>query len=105
MKKNLQKLFAVLMLLVGTISAHAEAYVLWCEGNTTLYFLSSNETLAPGDTHDGQTITKVWSGTAVTEVPLWSGGPGWAGNDAITAVVFEESFKTVRPIRFWLKDT
>ena len=83
MKKKLQKLFAVLMLLVGTISAHAEAYVLWCEGNTTLYFLSSNETLKVGDKHDGQTITNLWKGTDVTDSPnnTWGGSPKWKDSE------------------------
>ena len=50
---------------MGFSSAWAEAkiYVIWCEGNTTLYFLSSESNYADGGTYNGQTITNVWQGS------------------------------------------
>lgn len=74
------------------------AYAVWCEGNTTLYFLNSEDALAEGGTYDGQTITKVWKGNDVTkslgELPAWND----IVKDAMTRIVFDESFKDVTPI-------
>ena len=66
-----KRLFLTVLLLtsllsgVGFSSAWAEAkiYVIWCEGNTTLYFLSSESNYADGGTYKGQTITNVWQGS------------------------------------------
>ena len=66
-----KRLFLTVLLLtsllsgVGFSSAWAEAkiYVIWCEGNTTLYFLSSESNYADGGTYNGQTITNVWQGS------------------------------------------
>lgn len=84
--------------MVGTTAAHAEAYTLWCEGNTTLYFLNSDEMLTAGGMHDGQVITNVWKGDEVAVQK--SSSPVWekVAKQALTRVVFEESFKTVKPI-------
>lgn len=92
------------LLLAIALGAKAEdvAQVIWCAGNKTLYF-TYEELKAVGDTYEGQTITSVWSGTAVTES---GASPGWVDDtydngsepyDICTAVVFKESFKNVRP--------
>lgn len=75
---------------------------MYCEGNQTLYFLSSETALSAGGTHNGQTITDVWSETKVTE----SGrNPTWIWNSSINSVVesvvFEDSFKDVKPKSLW----
>lgn len=67
-------------------------YVLWCEGNTTLYFLSSPSDVNVGDTHNGQTITKVWK-YSPSKSEVWRG----AVMDKLTKVVFESTFASVRP--------
>ena len=76
-----------------------QPYAVWCEGNTTLYFLNSTESLAEGGTYKGQTITKVWSGKDITESPFNS-APVWnsAVRNQVTEVVFDESFKDVLPV-------
>ena len=74
-----------------------EAYAIWCEGNSTLYFTYT--TL--GDTFDGQTITKVWSGEQVTETAGWM--EDFSHNEDMNLhiecqkIVFDESFKDVKP--------
>ena len=76
-----------------------QPYAVWCEGNTTLYFLNSTESLAEGGTYNGQTITKVWSGKDITESPFNS-WPLWndVTRDFVTNVVIDESFKNVQPV-------
>lgn len=72
------------------------AYAVWCESNTTLYFLQSNEQLTAGGSYDGQVITKVWSGADINEsgeVPVWNE----VVKTSVTKVVFEENFKDVTP--------
>jgi len=75
-----------------------QPYAVWCEGNTTLCFLTSTETLAEGGTYKGQTITKVWNGKDITESPFNS-VPVWNNvvKAAITKVVFDDSFKDITP--------
>ena len=79
------------------ITEEITPYAIWCEGNTTLYFLSSIEYKSAGNIYDGQTITHVWSGTDVTEtgetIPKWREVVA----DKVTKVVFDESFKEVLP--------
>lgn len=72
--------------------------VIWCESNTTLYFINSETLYAAGDTYDGQTVKKVWSGTAVTASPT-NADPAfnYYACDDCTTVVFDESFASVRP--------
>lgn len=71
--------------------------VIWCNGNNTLYFINSSKVYATGDTYDGQTISRVWSGTAVTASPT-NADPGFNyACDDCTTVVFDESFASVRP--------
>ena len=73
-----------------------QPYAVWCEGNTTLYFLTSTEVLAEGGTYNGQTITKVWSGKDITEseeVPAWNN----VVKSTLTEVVFSHNFKEIMP--------
>lgn len=69
----------------------------WCADNATLYFFTDHQVPAAGDTHDGRTITNLWSGAEVTdtgnEAPLWKAVVA----DKVIRVVFEESFANVRP--------
>lgn len=71
--------------------------VLWCEGNSTMYFVSQPaENLVDG-TWDGQEITAEWWGKDVTNVG-W-GIPKWNYlKETATRVVFDESFAAVRPL-------
>ena len=73
------------------------AYALWCEDNSTLYFLTSSESLEAGGTYDGQTITEVWSGEAITDIPE-TGYPQFTKNRGLTKrIVIDKSFKEVKP--------
>ncbi len=76
------------------------AYAVYCAGSdaendpATLYFLAAET--EPTETYNGQTITEVWSGEAVTKSGYHA--PDWSSyNRNITRVVFEESFKAVKP--------
>ena len=73
------------------------AQAVWCEGNTTLYFINNLTTLKAGDTWDGQTVSSVWSDTRVTNTtsttaPLW-----YYLKEMPTRVVFDKSFAEARP--------
>ena len=71
--------------------------VIWCEDNTTLYFISSETIYDAGDTYDGHTVTNVWSGYAVTATPDEDPDFNTTARNYCTRVVFDESFATVRP--------
>ena len=78
---------------------------LWCEDNTTLYFVATPYENLEDGTWDGKTITKAWSGDKVTNMG-W-GTPGWDKvKSNATRVVFDESFATVRPksCNHWFTD-
>lgn len=68
---------------------------IWTAGNTTLTFVN-RPLMKEGGKFRGQTITKLYSGKAVTESDPF---PAW--NDAVqakvTKVVFDESFGDVKP--------
>ncbi len=95
-------LLAVLSLIATTMSAQTKtAYAVYCAGSNaendpaSLYFLAAET--APTGTYNGQTITEVWSGVAVTSSDSYY-TPDWNSNTKnITRVVFEESFKDVKP--------
>ena len=74
-----------------------EAQAIWCEGNTTFYFAYAPE-LKVGDTWDGQTVTNVWKGNDVSNLPN-NVSPAWSStvSGMATRVVFDESFANVRP--------
>ena len=75
--------FLILLLCTG-MSARAEgetAYAVWCSANSTLYFtytadaITAGGTFTPADGSGAQTVTNVWSGTAVTassSTPAWN---------------------------------
>ena len=80
-----------------------EAQAIWTEGNTTLTFVRSHHFYGPGDTFNGQTVTKCYPHPMVT----YSGtsSPAWLSTvrSALTKVVFHSSFASVRPrsLRSW----
>ena len=79
-----------------TLSSVVTPYAIWCNGNKTLYFATSEISLAEGSGWDDTTITKIWSGNDVTKTG-W-GMPKWldVANTA-TRVVFDPSFADVKP--------
>ena len=81
--------------------AEVTAQAIWTEGNTTLTFYYG-EPVSVGGTYGGQTVTKVWSGTAVTATGTKL--PGWAEvESSCTTVKFDSSFKNVKPtsLYYW----
>lgn len=74
--------------------------VVWCENNTTLYFLASKDSLKIGELYEGLPISQVWIGSEVISPSSPSlSYPVWYSTvkDNLTQVVFEESFKDIRP--------
>ncbi len=70
--------------------------VLWCEDNTTLYFVHQPVEALNGGLWDGQSITNMWRDDAVTNVG-WT-VPEWKSVKTVaTNVVFDESFADARP--------
>ena len=70
--------------------------VLWCDDNSTLYFVNVPYEAMSDGTWDGQHITQSWSGNVVNNTG-WT-VPGWeAVKDKATRVVFDESFATATP--------
>lgn len=73
-------------------------YVAWCDGNKTLYFFGQiGDTVEAGDTHDEQSITKVYNGGSA----FIKGGnpPDWYNDGTmyeVKSVVFEPSFASAR---------
>lgn len=74
----------------------SNVYALWCEGNASLYFLTSDEPFNVGDLYNGQTISMVWKGSEITETGEKT--PEWNAfvRGTLTNVVFESSFKDVK---------
>ena len=97
MKKNLY-LFITALLSLFAMQASAEAYAIWCNGNTTFYFVSSTKNYVAGGTYDGQSITDVWKGSDVTQTPSAWEGVVWSSSiqNTVTRVVFDDSFKEVK---------
>ncbi len=91
MKRLLTSLFVIATALMTW--AQKTPQVIWTEGNTTLTFLNDETVYAPGDSYNGQEVTTVWQGDAVTNIT----NPGWP-NNRVTTVVFDSSFSSVRPI-------
>lgn len=79
---------------IGGVKADPVAQAVWCAGNHTLYFVYQ-EPVTVGSGFDGQTVTAVWSGEAVTNSPSTS---QWYSTamDA-TTVKFDNTFKDVKP--------
>ena len=102
--KQLLPFLAVCAFFLGAPSkamADDKAYVVWCEGNKTLYF-GFGEVPSRSDLYNGQEVTSVWSGDAVTA----SGkkNPSWKDivarnlwNSPLEHVIIEWSFSNVLP--------
>ncbi len=91
MRKSILLILTMLLSLFTTTEVSAEAYAVWCEGNSTMYFLATDANLVAGGTYQGNTITEVWKGTQVTNNSsnVWPMGR--------RTVVFDSSFRDVRP--------
>ena len=81
------------------------AQVVFCRESGTLYFVKTTP-LSEGETWDGHTITRVWSGNDVTDTggyPKWEtfrimiGYQSTTVNNLATRVVIDKSFAEVRP--------
>ncbi len=80
-----------------------DPYVIWCEDNTTLYFLGNGDDIS-NSSYKGHAITQMWHGETVTKMPENSDSYAyhpvpWALNyifPQCTSVVIDESFKNVR---------
>jgi len=99
-----------LLLVVSALFAMAtgvkadDAFVVWDETNTTLYFSYGTVPTEGGswtnEAGTAVTVTKVWSGTDVTNSPD-NAAPAWYLKvQNATKVVFESSFSSVKPTSF-----
>ena len=62
-----RQLLILALVLLTTASASAQtAYAVWCAGSKTLYFDYTTAAITVGGTYDGESVTNVWSGEAVT---------------------------------------
>lgn len=85
---------------VGQINVHAEtnsAYALWCEGDSTLLFLTSETGIEVGDVFHDHVITKIWKANEVANTG--ENEPGWrpVAANSLKKVVFDESFRAACP--------
>ena len=85
----------------GYFTTHNIPYALWCAGNNTLYFVNTKKNITIGSQYDfteNNAVTAMWSGADVTNIgtalPKW----GWTVMNDLKKVVFDESFKEVKPI-------
>ena len=77
-------------------TADSAPYAIWCNGNKTLYFVTTNTNPTAGTYWGGNLITNIWSGNDVTKTG-W-GTPQWSGvANTATTVVFDASFAKVKP--------
>lgn len=105
MKTKLLLIISCVLLGTNCLMAEDQAFVVWCSNNHTLYF-DYGEVPAEGGTYNGQTVTRVWSGTGVTGIPSET-DPGWhqayngspRGN--CTTVIITDNFKQVKPTHFF----
>ena len=101
-----------LLLVVSALFAMAtgvkadDAFVVWDETNTTLYFSYGTVPTEGGswtnEAGTAVTVTKVWSGTEVTSSPT-NEAPKWYNIIGATKAVFESSFVSVKPTscKYW----
>ena len=93
-----------------TLSSVVTPYAIWCDGNKTLYFATSNISLTEGSGWDTTTITKIWKGNDVTKtgwgMPKWLEADEYIDPKTATKVVFDSSFKDVKPnsLYMWFYD-
>lgn len=97
-KKYLLFILASLFAITQGAWAAETPQVIWCESNTTLYFINSETLYEAGDTYDGQTVTNVWSGEDVTASPI-DDAPAFTMGlwEVCTRAVIDKSFASVRP--------
>ena len=104
MKHSKLLLVLVAMMCMATSAWADEAFVVWCAGNTTLYF-DKGAVPSIGDTYQGQTVTSVWSGETVTAST--SDNPAWYADahESCSNVVVTSAFSSVRPTscKAWFK--
>ena len=92
---------------IGWVKADPVAQAVWCAGNQTLYFVNM-EQVSVNDTFDGQTVTAVWSGEAVTNSYVYAKAQEtlyptvWLSTvqGSLTTIKFDSSFKDVKPVTF-----
>ena len=84
------------------------AHVIWCESNSTLYFVYTAKEVTAGNKYDfteDNEVTALWSGADVTDASY--GFRKWTStvDDYVKRVVFDESFKGVQPTstEWWFK--
>lgn len=102
--RRLLVLLTVLLTGSHAIQADPVAQAVWCSGNSTLYFVRQ-ELISEGSAYEGQTVTQVWSGDAVTAISAENKytTPGWydwndgAVRNNATTIKFDVSFAAVAP--------
>ena len=90
---------------IGWVKADPVAQAVWCEGDHTLYFVY-HEQVSVNDTFDGQIVTAVWSGEAVTNSYAYMEGQSSSSSSvawyptasSATTVKFDNTFKDVKPV-------
>ena len=72
-------------------------YAIWCEAESTLFFLQSDAEIKEGDAYLGHVVTKLWKADEVTNTG--ENEPGWRSvvKSSLVKVVFDETFKAVTP--------
>lgn len=72
-------------------------YALWCEGDSTLVFLTSETGIEVEDVFHDHVVTKMWKDDEVTNIG--ENEPGWRPvvANSLKKVVFDESFKVALP--------
>ena len=94
-------------IVIGTTAAtNRTAQAIWCEGNSTLYFINDNTlyNTTNNNIYKNQTVTQVWSAASVTSTPQ-NDKPVWWNvvKDYCKNVIFQNSFRDVRPtsLSYW----
>ncbi len=85
--------------------AAATPQAIWCSGNSTLYFTNHVHQYQVGETFEGQEVTAVWSGDALTDTG--TGAPRWSDyRSNVASVVFKHDFYYVHPESLcdWFRD-
>ena len=95
MKRILSFIFAIAF----AITASAQtAKAIWTAGDKTLTFVYNSTNYTPNSSiYNGQTVTAVWTGAAVTATA--TNAPGWLATvqGSVTKVVFTSAFASVKP--------
>ena len=81
-----------------------EAYAIWCADNETMYFDLLDTDIREGDTYEGHTVTNVWCGAEVDNIPANVYESPWGDvSKQVHHVWFNERFKDVAPknLGYW----